>query len=379
MAESSASAILDRNLALEVVRVTEASALAAARFAGRGDEKRADEAACTAMRFVLNRLTMDGVIVNGEGRTAEENMYESTFVLNRRGGFFLREGRDNDRPTGSGIYRPLAREIHLADGLFYPDRPPRSVTAPQYRDLQIYSEEMKHHFKVHLMLPRNYRNEGRPYPVCILNDGQNQWKNQGAYGGWHTDVITTQLARRGRCRDVFLVSVESTRLNRNKYYLTPPIGRADLYLGFLTDVLLPRLRSEYHLSAEPDDIAIVGASYGANSAVYAGMKRPDVFGLIGGLSCAPLKGRPIRDWMEKSPRLPFRKLYIDCGTRWAQDQKNKRTDNTSTTIDLMRIAKNKGMVEGRTLLCQVAQGHCHNEFYWRKRIGRCMEFLFSLI
>ena len=67
MAEMSASAILDRNLALEVVRVTEASALAAARFAGRGDEKRADEAACTAMRIVLNRLTMDGVIVNGEG------------------------------------------------------------------------------------------------------------------------------------------------------------------------------------------------------------------------------------------------------------------------------------------------------------------------
>ncbi len=61
------SAALDRNLALEVVRVTEASALAAAAHTGRGDEKSADEAACAAMRRALNRLCASGVIVNGEG------------------------------------------------------------------------------------------------------------------------------------------------------------------------------------------------------------------------------------------------------------------------------------------------------------------------
>jgi fructose-1,6-bisphosphatase II / sedoheptulose-1,7-bisphosphatase len=75
MAQCSPSAILDRNLALEVVRVTEASALAAARLAGRGDEKSADEAACTAMRIALNRLAMDGVIVNGEGDDKDQPLH----------------------------------------------------------------------------------------------------------------------------------------------------------------------------------------------------------------------------------------------------------------------------------------------------------------
>lgn len=56
---------LDRNLALEVVRVTEASALAASRWVGRGDEKAADEAAAEAMRQSLNSLGMDGRVVNG--------------------------------------------------------------------------------------------------------------------------------------------------------------------------------------------------------------------------------------------------------------------------------------------------------------------------
>lgn len=58
---------LDRNLALEVVRVTEASALAASRWIGRGDEKAADEAATEAMRQALNSLSMDGRLVNGSG------------------------------------------------------------------------------------------------------------------------------------------------------------------------------------------------------------------------------------------------------------------------------------------------------------------------
>src|SRR5262245_31012607 len=57
----------DRNFALEAVRVTEAAALACARWMGRGDEKRADQAAVTAMREALNGLSIDGTVVIGEG------------------------------------------------------------------------------------------------------------------------------------------------------------------------------------------------------------------------------------------------------------------------------------------------------------------------
>ncbi len=56
-----------RNLAMELVRTTEAAALAAARFMGRGEKEAADGAAVDAMRMVLNTVEMDGVIVIGEG------------------------------------------------------------------------------------------------------------------------------------------------------------------------------------------------------------------------------------------------------------------------------------------------------------------------
>ena len=56
-----------RNLALDLVRVTEAAAMSAARFMGRGDMKGGDQAAVDAMRLVLNSIDMDGVVVIGEG------------------------------------------------------------------------------------------------------------------------------------------------------------------------------------------------------------------------------------------------------------------------------------------------------------------------
>jgi fructose-1,6-bisphosphatase II len=64
----------DRNLALELVRVTEAAALAASRYLGRGDKNEADGAAVEAMRVVLQSVPMDGIVVIGEGEKDEAPM-----------------------------------------------------------------------------------------------------------------------------------------------------------------------------------------------------------------------------------------------------------------------------------------------------------------
>ena len=68
------SAVLDRVLVLEMVRVTEAAAISASRLIGRGDEKAADAAAVEAMRAALNELAMDGTVVIGEGERDEAPM-----------------------------------------------------------------------------------------------------------------------------------------------------------------------------------------------------------------------------------------------------------------------------------------------------------------
>ncbi|MCZ8321341.1 MAG: class II fructose-bisphosphatase [Novosphingobium sp.] len=74
MTSTTASKTLDRVLVLEMVRVTEAAAIAASTLIGRGDEKAADAAAVEAMREALNKLPMDGTVVIGEGERDEAPM-----------------------------------------------------------------------------------------------------------------------------------------------------------------------------------------------------------------------------------------------------------------------------------------------------------------
>ena len=64
----------DRDLAMDLARVTEAAALAAGRWVGRGDKEAADQAAVDAMRLVLNTVPMEGVVVIGEGEKDEAPM-----------------------------------------------------------------------------------------------------------------------------------------------------------------------------------------------------------------------------------------------------------------------------------------------------------------
>ncbi len=69
-----ASYLPDKNLALELVRVTEAAAISAAREQGRGDKEAVDQAAVDAMRLVLSRTDLDGIVVIGEGEKDEAPM-----------------------------------------------------------------------------------------------------------------------------------------------------------------------------------------------------------------------------------------------------------------------------------------------------------------
>ena len=76
----------DRNIALELVRVTEAGAMAAARWIGRGEKESADGAAVDAMRGMLDTVAMRGVVVIGEGEKDEAPMlYNGEEVGNGQG------------------------------------------------------------------------------------------------------------------------------------------------------------------------------------------------------------------------------------------------------------------------------------------------------
>ena len=100
-----------RNLALELVRVTESAALAAGRYMGRGDKKGADNAAVEAMRMVLNSIYMNAIIVIGEGEKDEAPMlFNGEHVGNGKGPEMdmAVDPIDGTRPLSNGTWNAIA-------------------------------------------------------------------------------------------------------------------------------------------------------------------------------------------------------------------------------------------------------------------------------
>ena len=83
----------DRNLALELVRVTEAGAMAAGRWVGRGDKEGGDGAAVDAMRQLVNSVSMRGVVVIGEGEKDNAPMLYNGEAVGDLSMHYLHDGR----------------------------------------------------------------------------------------------------------------------------------------------------------------------------------------------------------------------------------------------------------------------------------------------
>ncbi|NMB55701.1 MAG: class II fructose-bisphosphatase [Leptolinea sp.] len=100
-----------RNMALELVRVTEAAALAAGRYMGRGNKEKADKAAVDAMRLIMNTIPMAGVVVIGEGEKDEAPMLFNGETLGA-GDFpqvdIAVDPIDGTRPLANGLNNSIA-------------------------------------------------------------------------------------------------------------------------------------------------------------------------------------------------------------------------------------------------------------------------------
>ena len=130
-----------RNLALDLVRVTEAAALAAARHMGRGDKIAADKAAVDAMRLILNSIEMDGIIVIGEGEKDEAPMLFNGERLGTGSPPELDiavDPIDGTRPLSMGLWNSIATVALAPRGTMFNPGPAlymdKIVVGPEARD-----------------------------------------------------------------------------------------------------------------------------------------------------------------------------------------------------------------------------------------------------
>ena len=150
--------------------------------------------------------------------------------------------------------------------------------------------------KIVIALPDSYDPDGEALSVLWLLDGQNQYGEDGPFGGWQTDRLCEAIeSEYGRA--FVLVAIDNT-VNRESE-LTMNIGRpvfayadqlpeltGEKFCRFVCDRLVPYIRAHYNVRWDPAENAIIGSSCGGAAAFCIGMSRPDVFGKIGALSPA---------------------------------------------------------------------------------------------
>lgn len=136
--------------------------------------------------------------------------------------------------------------------------------------------------RISVLLPHDYYETDKKYPVLYLHDGQNLFDEYAPYGNWGVDKSLQNLAREGY-GDVIIVSIDHGGVLRIQEYLpysTPRYteSEGDLYLKFMLNDLKPMIDSKYRVLGDRMYTGIGGSSLGGLISLYAGFEYPHIFG-----------------------------------------------------------------------------------------------------
>ncbi|MDX2010987.1 MAG: alpha/beta hydrolase-fold protein [Myxococcaceae bacterium] len=233
---------------------------------------------------------------------------------------------------------------------------------------------------VWVYLPPTYlENTSYRAPVVYMHDGQNLFDAQAAFGGteWQVDETMNRAANDGSISEAIVVGPENGGAARIDEY-TPTStamyggGRGDLYLRFLAEELKPVIDRDYRTRPGRDSTAVMGSSLGGLISTYAGVTRPETFGLVGALSPSTWwDGRWILGsvgGLRAAPARPL-KVYVDSGNAGAS------MDDAANTAQLAQAWRDRGYADEVTLKYLVQSGATHTERYWAERLPGALRFL----
>jgi enterochelin esterase-like enzyme len=274
---------------------------------------------------------------------------------------------------------------------------------------------------VRIYLPASYQtNTSAHYPVLYLHDGQNVFSFAGTnvafgWGSWELDRTADRLATERKMQEIIMVAIDNSPARIPEYRGTHHIGTNDLtayekYEAFLINELKPAIDSRYRTRPQPAHTAVMGSSMGGLCSLVLAWERPEVFGGAASLSGAFMMNSNFLNSALHSYKGPVKelRLYLDCGSVDFMGGDDGRVLTTQVAAELRRIGyqdrlpelkkKSHPLQPDTSLMLFIdekplseselektglrrdkwkeAGTSQHNEFYWRQRVWRALEFLF---
>ncbi|HUM06843.1 MAG TPA: alpha/beta hydrolase-fold protein [Terriglobales bacterium] len=235
-------------------------------------------------------------------------------------------------------------------------------------------------------LPPGYEETGRTrYPVLYLNDGQNLFEAETAFGGvpWRVGESAQELIAEGKVAPLIVVGVDNTGKDRIREYIpyrsvdprvAEPLGKR--YPDFIVREVMPLIEKQYRVAKGPEHTGLGGSSLGGLITLYTQLAAPGVFGRL--LIESPSlfvanerildECRDFRDW-------PYR-VYVAMGTQeTGNPAKNEQVMEDVRRLE--RILRAAGLRKSR-LRIWIEEGATHDEAAWAARFPKALEFLFGI-
>ncbi|KAJ3434284.1 putative conserved membrane protein [Anaeramoeba flamelloides] len=246
---------------------------------------------------------------------------------------------------------------------------------------KVYSPQLKNTRDVVTYLPPSYyENKFKRYDqVIIACDGQNLFNKSTSFlVPWYIQNTVDELISEGKMEEVVVVGIDNAGEQRTVEYTydyDPTVkdgGKADVYLDFVEDVVLPLVNSNYRLSAKK--YTTLGSSLGGILSCYAGWTRPSVYDKSVCMSSSfwwNSESFNTNILVNKPAPEPLGSFYLDSG-----DQGDGK-DDEEETIRVREHMKKLGYTMDQNLFYYLDKGAYHNEYYWGKRFWIPMTYLFA--
>ena len=217
------------------------------------------------------------------------------------------------------------------------------------------------------LLPPSH-GRGRRFPVLLMHDGLDLFGRRDIEQ-WRVDETMKELAAEG-VEAVVVAIPYGRRPDRGPQYAGE---RADAYLAFLVDTVLPLVRDAFDLEPSREATGLAGASLGGVISLYGIYAHPRVFGFAGVFSPAFWwNGDRLFETVEQEPAPPAR-IYLDVGDQEDEDEERRRAylDGFQRMTALLH---RRGFGDD-DLLAVLEKGGRHHESAWARRLPDALRFL----
>lgn len=228
--------------------------------------------------------------------------------------------------------------------------------------------------KISALLPYDYHQSEKRYPVLYLQDGQNLFNPMAPYGDWAIDKSITKLAENGKS-DVIIIAIdhgEEERIMEYLPYYHPRFGdgRGKFYIQFMIQKLIPYVNKRYRTLTDFENTGIGGSSMGGLISFFAGLSNPGVFGKMMIFSPSLWISKKIFEQTKSFEPLQRSKIYLYAGGQ-------ESAEHLPNAKKLEAIINEK-MVLGHHIDFHFSVNEMggHGESYWRAEFPKALSWLF---